>query len=95
MTDLSNKEQFLKDTIVRLNLAISKCRGQYYDGAANMAGIRNGVAAQMCAVEPCALYSHCYGHALNLATSDTIKKNKILRDVLDTVFEITEVLSKT
>ena len=84
--------EVLKDTIVRLNLAISKCQGQCYDGAANMAGIRNGVAAQMCAVEPRALYSHCYGHALNLATSDTIKKNKILRDVLDTVFEITKLL---
>ena len=81
-----------KDTIVRMNLAMNKCRGQCYDGAVNMAGIRNGVAAQMCAEEPCALYSPCYGHALNLATSDTIKKNKILRDVLDTVFEITKLL---
>ena len=84
--------EVLKDTIVRLNLAISKSRGQCYEGAANMAGIRNGVAAQMCAEEPRALYSHCYGHALNLATSDTIKKNKVLRDVLDTVFEITKLL---
>ena len=39
--------EVLKDTIVTLNLAISKCRGQCYDGAANMAGIRNEVAAQM------------------------------------------------
>ena len=60
-----------------------QCRGQCYDWAANMAGIRNGVAAQMCAEEPHALYSYCYGHALNLATSDTVKKNKILCDVLD------------
>ena len=57
-----------------------------------MAGIRNGVAAQICAEEPRAMFSHCYGHALNLATSDTVKNNKILRDVLDTVFEITKLL---
>jgi len=31
-------------------------------------------------------------HALNLATSDTVKNNRILRDVLDTVFEITKLL---
>ena len=53
---------------------MSKCRGQCYDGAANMAGIQNEVAVQMCAEEPCAIYSHCYGHALNLATGDTVKK---------------------
>ena len=57
-----------------------------------MAGIRNGVAVQMCAEEPCAKYTHFYGHALNLSASDTIKKNKILRDVLDTVLEITKLL---
>lgn len=84
--------EVLKDSILRLNLAMANCRGQCYDGAANMAGIRNGVAAQMCAEEPRAVYSHCYGHALNLAASDTVKKNKILRDVLDTVFEITKLL---
>lgn len=71
---------------------MSSCRGQCYDEAANMAGIRNGVAAQMCAEEPRATYTHCYGHALNLAASDTVKKNKILCDVLDTVFEITKLL---
>ena len=47
----SSRVVVLKDTILRLNLAISNCRGQCYDGAANMAGIRNGVAVQMCAEE--------------------------------------------
>ena len=84
--------EILKDTILRLNLAMSSCRGQCYDGAANMAGIRNRVAVQMCAEEPRAKYTHCYGHALNLAASDTVKKNKILHDILDTVLEITKLL---
>ena len=81
--------EVLKDTILRLNLTMSNCRGQCYDGAANMAGIRNGVAVQMCVEAVC---SHCYGHALNLAASDTVKKNKVLLDVLDTVFEITKLI---
>ena len=38
------------------------------------------------------LYSHFHGHALNLAASSTVKKNKILCDVLDTVFEITKLM---
>ena len=45
----------LKDTILRLNLMMSNCRGQCYDGAADMAGVRNGVAAQMCVEEPRAI----------------------------------------
>ena len=57
--------EVLKDPIVRLKLAMSKCRGKCYDGAAIMAGIWNEIAAQMCVEEPLALYSHCYGNALN------------------------------
>lgn len=38
-----------KDTILRLNLAMSNFQGQCYNGTANMAGIQNGVAVQMCA----------------------------------------------
>ena len=38
------------------------------------------------------MFSHCYGHALNLAASNTVKQNKILRDTLDTAFEISKLL---
>ena len=69
----------LKDTMIRMNLPITNCRGQCYDEAANMAGHRNGVAAQILAEESHETYTHCYGHALNLAASDMVKKNKILR----------------
>ena len=46
----------------------------------------------MRAEEPCATYTHCYDNALNSAASDTVKQNKTLRDVLDTVLEITKLL---
>ena len=68
------------------------CQWQCYDGAANMVGVRNGVAVQMCAEKSWALYRHFHGHTLNLAVSSMVKKNKILRDVLDTLFEITELM---
>ena len=51
--------QILKDTMIRMNLPITNCRGQCYDGAANMAGHRNGVAAQILAEESSARYTHC------------------------------------
>ena len=32
----------VKDVLIRCPLSISHCRGQAYDGASNMSGIRNG-----------------------------------------------------
>ena len=63
----------LSDVLFRMDLSISNCRGQCYDGAINMSGVRRGVATQLLTEEPHALYNHCYGHALNLAIGDTIK----------------------
>ena len=82
----------LKDVLERMNLPISSCRGQCYDGASNMSGSRRGTAAQFLAIEPRALYNHCYGHALNLAVGDTIKQIRLLRDTLDTCLEMSKLL---
>ena len=87
--------EVLKDTMIRLGLPTRDCRGQCYDGAANMAGVRNGVATQICKEEPRALFSHCYGHALNLAASDTVKQNKIHCDTLATAIKISKLLKFT
>lgn len=35
-----------RDTLLRINLSLSKCRGQCYDGASNMSGHKKGVATQ-------------------------------------------------
>ncbi len=37
----------IKDTLLRFDLSIFRCRGQCYDGAANMSGHRNGVKSQL------------------------------------------------
>lgn len=42
--------------------------------------------------EPRAIYTHCYGYALNLAAADTIKQNKLLHDALDITNEISKLL---
>ena len=38
------------------------------------------------------MFTHCYGHALNLAVSDVVKECDSVRDVLDTVGEISKLL---
>ena len=37
----------IKDTPLRMNVSLSNCRGQCYDGASNMAGRRESVAQQI------------------------------------------------
>ena len=85
----------IADVLLRLNLAVSKVRGQCYDGAASMSGAKSGVVARMHAVEPRAVFTHCYGHALSLACADTIRQCKLMRDALDTTHEITKLIKKS
>ena len=63
----------LCDSGTRMNLSIARIRGQCYDGSSSMAGARRKVAAQILQEEPRAIFTHCYGHSLNLACSDTVK----------------------
>ena len=67
----------IKDAVIRMNLFISSCRGQCYDGASNISGTRSGVTKQLQDDEPLALFMRCYGHALNLAAGDSISKCKV------------------
>ena len=39
----------------------------------HMSGVKKGVATRIKEENPTCLYIHCYGHALNLAVSDTIR----------------------
>ena len=60
-----------------------------------MAGYRTGVATTLLQMESRALYTHCYGHALNLVVQDAVKGNSVLRDTLDTVEEMTKLIKKS
>ena len=82
----------IKDTLLRMNIEISKCRGQCHDGASNMRGSRNGVAVQIAREEKRVLYIHCFAHVLNLAVADTITASKVCKDALDTAMEITKLI---
>lgn len=82
----------LKDVVLSLSLDLTKLRGQCYDGASTMSGAKSGVAKRILDEVPTAFYTHCYGHALNLAASDTIKKLRMLKNAMDTTHEITKLI---
>ena len=60
------------DVFTQLNLSIKKLSGQWYDGATSMSGPRSRAAKKISDLKSRAVYTHCYGHSLNLAFIDTI-----------------------
>ena len=38
------------------------------------------------------MYTHCYRHSLNLEASDTLKESKLMKDTLDTTYEIVNLI---
>ena len=83
---------YIKDVLHRLNLNIQNCRGQCYDGASNMTGIKSGVSALIKKEEKKAILTHCYGHSLQLAVGDMIENIKLLKDMFDITKEINKLL---
>ena len=57
-----------------------------------MAGAKTGVSTQIKLEEPRAIFTHCYGHSLQLAVGDTIRGIKNLADMFDTTVEISTLL---
>ena len=57
-----------------------------------MAGSRSGASTAILKEAPKAVFTHCYGHSLQLAVCDTIKNIPNLNDALATVFEISKLI---
>ena len=91
-TEAKTLVNMILDVLTRLNLSIKKLRGHCYDGASAMSGPRSGVAKQILDLESRAVYTHCYGHSLNLACMDTIKSSKVMQEALDITAEITKLV---
>ena len=54
----------ITDLLIRCDLPLAMCRGQAYDGTANMLGSRTGVATRIMRKQPAALPVHCLAHCL-------------------------------
>ena len=80
----------INDILVRCMLPINQCRSQAYDGASNMSGIRNG--AQALFKRARALYVHCLAHSLNLCVRDVSKMCKLIRNTLNFIHELVQLI---
>jgi hypothetical protein len=50
--------------------------------------MQSGVAAQISSENPCALYTHCGNHNLDLALHDCVKESEIISDTLKAVQDL-------
>ena len=82
----------IKNILLRLNLGLSRCRGQCYDGASNMTGKKNGVATQILKLEERALFIHCSDHSPNLAANDALKVVPMMKNAFDVTHEICKLI---
>ena len=57
-----------------------------------MSGTRTGVVKRISDEELHAVFPHCYGHSLNLACSNIVKKSELLKQTLETTQEITKLI---
>ena len=82
----------IKDVLIRCILPLELCRGQAYDGAANMMGHLSGVAKQLQDEQPAAIKVHCLAHSLNLCLQETAKKCQPIRTALENTMELCKLI---
>lgn len=84
--------QVIKDVLIRCSFPLELCRGQAFDGASNMSGLHNGVQALVKRQQKKALYVHCLAHSLNLAIQEVTKKCVLLRNIMDFMFQLIQLI---
>ena len=67
-------------------------RGQNYDGAKSLQGIRNGVKVKVLSEEKRALSVHCFAHRTSLAVSDALKSCPNMLNALNYAIEIEKLV---
>lgn len=82
----------IKDILIRCTLPLSQCRGQAFDGAANMSGANNGVQALVKSENSRALYVHCLAHSLNLCLKDVTNSCVLIRNVMDFIYNLVQLI---
>ena len=82
----------IKNNDDALKLSLTNIHGQCYDGASAMTGHKSGVANCIQDIESRTVFTHCYGYSLNLAVLDSVKACQMMKDVLETVREITKLI---
>jgi len=74
---------------------INQCQGQAYDGAANMSGHINGVAARIQEVKPRAIYVHCLANCTNLSLQQVGRQVLCMHEALNLVMELSHFIQNS
>ena len=91
-TDAATLCSIIKNILLCVSLELKQCHGQAYDGAANMAGHLNGLAAHLQAEEHKMLVVHCMAHCLNLCLQDCTCNRYCVRDALNLTSELNSLI---
>uniref|UniRef100_A0A2S2PFM3 Zinc finger MYM-type protein 1 n=1 Tax=Schizaphis graminum TaxID=13262 RepID=A0A2S2PFM3_SCHGA len=81
-TDALTLFTLVSNILIKFNLSLSDCRGQCYDGAANVSGHITGLQKRILDIEKRAIYVHCVAHTLNLVVQDGMMSVDRSRDFL-------------
>ena len=81
-TDGETLFNLITDEMLNLGLDLSGVVGLGFDGASNMSGVNKGVATRLKNCSPRAIYVHCYGHLLSLATKKILSSIPTLCNTL-------------
>ena len=84
----ANIAALLKDRCQKLNLDLSKCVGQGYDGTSNLSSATVGAASEFQKDASLTTYYHCMMHTFNLCASQSVNVTYV-RNCLYKVRELT------
>ena len=87
ITGLALAEKIKSALQDKYGLDMINLRGQCYDGAGNMSGVRNGLAARVTQDFPKAVYTLCSSHKLNLCVVKSCDITEV-RNMIDKATEV-------
>ena len=80
--DAGSLVEYISTTLGACSISFDDCISQCYDGASVMSGSCTGVQQRIRELAPCAIYTHCCAHRLNLVLVDCSKSLPIVGDFL-------------
>ena len=76
-------------------ISLKNCRGQGYDNGANMSGIYKGIQAIILQKNPCAVYSPCSAHSLNLCRVHAVESSNKIKSFLGNIQKLYNLFSSS
>ncbi|CAC5419177.1 unnamed protein product [Mytilus coruscus] len=89
MVDAESIATAIVNNVQECGLNMDNLRGQGYDGASVMSGNISGVKARIQQIQPKAHYHHCRVHVLNLVVATSCKALAEIRNLFDSVSQLT------